>query len=148
MKYKLMIFLVVAGMCFSQDSSYFDSASKVQNGEIITSYKRWNTYKISTNFIFSFSDSSHRSYAIVGKDSMFSNAPYSAMVVLTILQYYQLYEKECYADSSLQSVYQEQRYFTGFDDLIPIRPTMKMVHREPNFTGFIEFLRKKAKERL
>ena len=60
----------------------------------------------------------------VGKDTSHL-PPYTAVTVLSILQLYTAYERECYNDSTLSRFH--------------------IIHRQPTFPGFMEWLRKRVK---
>jgi hypothetical protein len=66
---------------------------------------------------------------LVGKDTVRTDlGVYQTMVILTLIQQWDEYSKECYADSM------ESDYFG-----------IVYIHREPTLKGFFEFLKRRVK---
>ena len=98
---------------------------------------------------FYFSNEAAR--VIVGKDTTESFGAYQGMVVLTLLQQYDAYSRECYADSSWVVIFGDEASSyaiwnektrciynnkKGYWEIHAYMPT-----GEPTFPGFIEYLR-------
>jgi len=94
---------------------------------------------------------------VVGRDTTKAFAPYSALVVLTLLQLWDGYEKDCYADSTLTAGVWWRGYTIRGDFWTPYTPRAgemmgnilrhekRWTHRQPSFEGFLEWLRTKSK---
>ena len=107
---------------------------------------------------YEFGDCTEPIMTIVDKDTMITTInPYQVIVILTLLQLLEEYEKECYADSTF--------LITGggpdikhevINDTLDLTKSMfvnaiyivksRWIHREPTLQGFIEFLRNKCLE--
>ena len=51
------------------------------------------------------------------------------------------YEQECYVDSSWELVYVEKQ--TGYGNLTYTEPCYKWIHKDPDWPGFREFVKKR-----
>ena len=68
-------------------------------------------------------------------------------LVVGLAYLYGLYEKECYADSSIHKEY-EAWMSMGYDQVVGVGLYEEIwIHKEPTFQGFIEFLRRKSQKR-
>ena len=97
---------------------------------------------------YSFPEMGDSTKVIVGKDSLMTTLnPYCFAPIIFLIQQYEEYEKECYADSSIWRGYKfvstgktTMGMSIGYDEYI-----IEWVHREPTFQGFMKFLKGKVK---
>jgi len=92
-------------------------------------------------WVYLFSEMDDLTKVVLNKDTVMTMMnPHSMMVILTILQQWDKYEKECYVDSfcTYEKMVISQGDSICFVDI--------WIHKKPMFEEFIEFLKKKIRK--
>ena len=144
----LILFLFLASMAWGQIEVDGDSVRVTQTGKYTI-----NTSDNTINFtsfepmVYYFSSDTTNPVNVSGKLYKNKIGVYQTMVVATLLQQYEAYTKECWADSTKE----EELKLCNSLVYPPCKghsynpPRYYIIHKEPTFTGFIEFLKRGVK---
>ncbi len=149
----LILFSFLASMAWGQTDTI--KIGKSGNHSINT---KSNTIKfVETVRAMTYSFSSDTTNPVNVSGVLYKNkiGVYQTMVIATLLQQYEAYAKECWADSSVSSVSMEydslatvkyyERHPSDKKWGLIMKETKTYSHPEPTFTGFIEFLKRGVK---